>query len=119
MSLALGAMGFSIWGTLLAADSQYVLQGDSSHPAVRVWPGFLSERSILINEKVIVCQCSVLESPRGAGFVVAKKADTDVVDVVIKVAARTTTAAVRTFLAHLLHSIAGDGADAELEDFSR
>ena len=41
-------------------------------------------------------------------------------DVVITVAARTaTTAAVRNFLAHLLHSIVGDGADAELEDFDQ
>ena len=46
------------------ADSQYVLQGDASHPAVRVWPGFLSERSILVDEKVIVCQCSARESPK-------------------------------------------------------
>ena len=39
--------------------------------------------------------------------------------VVVTVAAQTTTAAVRNFLEYLLHSIAGDGTDPELEDLNQ
>ena len=81
-------------------DKRYVLPGDANNPAVRIWPGLRSQRTVVIgkgdDERTYPCICSIRESQLGPVFVLSTKPGGE--ERTINVAGRTMTACVRTFL---------------------
>ena len=73
-----------------------------SHPPVRVWPGFLFRRSVVLHfsERTlnVSCDCSIRESPKGPLFVIKSVVDSESwSDAAITVAAPTATTAAKSF----------------------
>ena len=90
-------------------NKRYILPGDAKNPAVRIWPGLWTQRTVVIgqgnDERTYPCTCSIRDSQLGPVFVLLAKPGRE--ERTINAAGRTMTACVRTSL-----TLLADDADS-------
>ena len=68
-----------LWPATGKNDERYTLEGFASEEKCRIWPGFRSERTVVVNrngeEDRFRCVCSIKETPKGPLFVVTFTAE--------------------------------------------